>query len=84
MAVSKVIFGTNTIIDLTNDNITANALLSNYTAHGANGEIINGAIVSKAAATYTPSSVVQTIPSGVYLAGAQTISAIPSASGVNF
>ena len=49
-----------------------------------NGELINGTIVSKAAATYTPSSTTQTIPSGVYLAGAQTISAIPNASGVDF
>ena len=84
MAISKVIFGQDIIIDLTNDNITPSALLSNYTAHGANGEIINGTIISKAAATYTPSSTTQTIPAGVYLAGAQTIAAIPSALGVNF
>ena len=42
MAVSKVIFGGETIIDLTGDTIKANKLLTGYKAHGADGEIING------------------------------------------
>lgn len=40
--VSKVIFGGQTIIDLTNDTVTADKLLEGYTAHGADGEVING------------------------------------------
>ena len=43
MAISKVIYGGNTLIDLTNDNVKADKLLKGYTAHGADGEIINGA-----------------------------------------
>ena len=43
MAVSKVIFGGETIIDLTGDTIKADKLLKGYKAHGADGEIINGA-----------------------------------------
>lgn len=43
MAVSKVIYGGNVLIDLTGDTITADKLLSGYKAHGANGEEINGA-----------------------------------------
>lgn len=42
MGVSKVIFGSQTLIDLTGDTITADKLKSGYTAHGANGEPIVG------------------------------------------
>lgn len=42
MAVSKVIFGGETIIDLTGDTVKADKLLTGYKAHGADGEIING------------------------------------------
>ena len=40
--VSKVVLGSETLIDLTADTITANKLLSGYTAHGANGAKITG------------------------------------------
>lgn len=43
MAVSKVIFGGDVLIDLTADTITADKLLKGSTAHGADGEVINGA-----------------------------------------
>ncbi len=42
MAISKVIFGGEVLIDLTADTITADELLVGSTAHGANGEAING------------------------------------------
>lgn len=42
MAVSKVIYGGQTLIDLTNDTIVADKLLKGYIAHGADGEPING------------------------------------------
>lgn len=43
MAISKVIYGGQTLIDLTSDTIKADKLLSGYTAHGADGEVITGA-----------------------------------------
>lgn len=43
MAISKVIYGGNTLIDLTADTITEEKLLKGYTAHGADGEKIDGA-----------------------------------------
>lgn len=43
MAISKVVYGGNTLIDLTADTITADKLLKGYTAHGADGEPITGA-----------------------------------------
>ena len=42
MAISKVIYGGETLIDLTADSVKADKLLKGYTAHGANGELING------------------------------------------
>lgn len=42
MAISKVIYGGETLIDLTADSVKADKLLKGYTAHGADGELING------------------------------------------
>lgn len=42
MAISKVIYGGNTLIDLTADTIKADKLLEGYTAHGADGEPVTG------------------------------------------
>lgn len=42
MAISKVVYGGNTLIDLTADTIKADKLLKGYTAHGADGEAITG------------------------------------------
>lgn len=43
MGVSKVIYSGETLIDLTSDTVVANKLLTGYTAHGADGELITGA-----------------------------------------
>lgn len=42
MAISKVVYGGTTLIDLTADTIQADKVLSGYTAHGADGEVISG------------------------------------------
>lgn len=42
MAVSKIIFGGNTLIDLTADTVAADKLLTGVKAHGADGEVITG------------------------------------------
>lgn len=42
MAVSKVVYGGNTLIDLTSDTVVADKLLKGYKAHGADGEAITG------------------------------------------
>lgn len=43
MAVSKVVYGGKTLIDLTGDTVTADKLLSGITAHGKDGELVTGA-----------------------------------------
>lgn len=40
--ISKVIYGGQTLIDLTSDTVQANKLLYGYTAHGADGEEVTG------------------------------------------
>lgn len=42
MANSKIIFNGQTLIDLTNDTVTADKLLKDYTAHGKDGEAVVG------------------------------------------
>ena len=49
--------------------VTVSAISSTYVGSG---------VTQKAAATYTPSDIVQTIAAGQYLAGVQTINPIPS------
>lgn len=42
MAISKVVYGGETLIDLTADSVTKEKILKGYTAHGADGEPITG------------------------------------------
>lgn len=42
MAISKVVYGGNTLIDLTADTVKADKVLTGYTTHGADGEPITG------------------------------------------
>lgn len=42
MAISKVVYGGNVLMDLTGDTVTKEVLLSGYTAHGKNGELVEG------------------------------------------
>ena len=46
MAINKVVYGTNVLIDLTADTVTADALRQGYTAHSADGEKITGTAAS--------------------------------------
>lgn len=71
--VSKVVFGGKTLIDLTSDTVVAGALRQGYIAHDKSGAQITGTIADQAAQTITPGTADQTIASGRYLAGVQTI-----------
>lgn len=42
MAISKVVYSGETLIDLTADTVKAEHLIKGYTAHGADGELITG------------------------------------------
>ena len=42
MAINKVVYGSETLIDLTGDTVTADKVLSGYTFHGKDGENAQG------------------------------------------
>lgn len=52
MAVSKVVYGTTVLVDLTSDTVTADTLAEGVTAHGADGAEIAGTLVSTGAGAY--------------------------------
>lgn len=86
MAISKVVYGGNTLLDLTGDTVTASALASGYTAHGADGESITGsmAVQHLYSGSGTPSSSTG-ITGDVYIrvqsvSSGDTVTLTPSAS----
>lgn len=46
MGNSKIVLGNETLIDLTQDTVNVNNLLSGATAHAANGDPITGAVIT--------------------------------------
>ena len=67
--------GTAKFYDASEATISAGDILNGKKGIGASGEV-TGNIQSKSAATYTPSNSSQSIASGQYLSGAQTIEAV--------
>lgn len=70
--IPKVDSGTAVFTDTDDATATASDILSGATAY-ANGVKLTGQISGKSAETYTPTTSDQTIASGQYLSGAQTI-----------
>ena len=46
MAFSKIILNGTTLMDVTQDTVTAGSLLSGYTATGADGESVSGSLTA--------------------------------------
>ena len=67
MAVNKVVYGGNTLIDLTGDTVTANDLAEGITATGANGDKVVGVMTKGEIATNSE------IDNALNLAGTGTI-----------
>ena len=66
VAINKVTFGGNTLIDISGDTVTASTLLSGYTAHDASGTQITGQAAGSlptytGATTVTPTESTQTL-----------------------
>ena len=74
--------GSAKFMDTADASATAGEILSGKTAY-VNGTKLTGQIQSKAAQTYTPTTSDQTIASGQYLSGAQTIKGDANLTAVN-
>lgn len=71
MGVSKVIYGDNTLVDLTGDTVAAEKMLSGTTAHDKAGNAITGTIATKTASNMTASGATVTAPAGYYASAAK-------------
>lgn len=45
MAINKVVYGGNTLVDLTADTVAADKMISGYTAHDKSGTKVTGTLV---------------------------------------
>lgn len=70
MAISKVTLNGDTLMDVTQDTVTANNLLSGETATGADGESVTGAVATKTSSDMTVSGATVTAPAGYYATAA--------------
>ena len=64
MAVSKVVLGDETLVDLTSDTVSEDTLLEGATAHAANGEQITGGVVVTPMYTGTKAAIEEAIALG--------------------
>ena len=64
MAVSKVVLGDETLVDLTSDTVSKDTLLEGATAHAANGEQITGGVVVTPMYTGTKAAIESAIAEG--------------------
>lgn len=84
MAISKVIYGGQTLIDLTADTVTADQLKKGITAHGADGELITGTCTHDAN-TQDATATAAEILSGktAYNKGSKVTGTMPNMGGWN-
>lgn len=67
--INKVILGSEVLLDLTADTVTAAKMLKNTTAHDKSGSSITGTIPTKTSSDMTVSGAVVTAPAGYYASG---------------
>ena len=83
MGISKVVYGGNTLIDLTGDTVTADKLLKGITAHGKDGEAVTG-ICTYAVDSNDATAAVAEILKGktAYARGAKIVGTMPNNGAV--
>lgn len=81
---SKIIYDGEVLLDLTNDTVKADKLLKGFTAHGADGELINGSCdfdVNSSGATATAAEILLGKTAGIK--GAMVSGTMPNNGAVN-
>lgn len=63
---NKIIYGDQTLIDLTGDTVEASTMLSGYTAHDASGATVTGTIQSKTGSDINIVGTEVNVPTGYY------------------
>lgn len=63
---NKIIYGNQTLIDLTQDTVTAASMLSGATAHDCSGATVTGTIQTRSISDVTVVNSVLTVPAGYY------------------
>ena len=63
---NKIIYGNQTLIDLTQDTVTAASMLSGVTAHDCSGATVTGTIQTRSISDVTVVNSVLTVPAGYY------------------
>ena len=83
MAISKVVYGAQTLIDLTADTITADKVLTGYTAHGKDGEQISGTCAFDVNSQDATAQVAELLTGKTaYACGAKLTGTMPNNGGV--
>ena len=84
MAINKVIYGGNTLIDLTTDTATAAQILSNYTAHINTGDQVTGTCTYDADTSDATAQVAEILLSKTaYVNGVKLIGTMPNRGAVS-
>ena len=73
---NKVVYGDQTLIDLTSDTVTAASMLSGVIAHDASGATVTGTIATKTNSDITLLNNTLTVPAGYYAATTKTIEGV--------
>lgn len=70
MSINKVIFGDETLIDLTSDTVKPSLLMSGVTAHDCTGTSITGTIIARTSSDIEVAGPTVSVPSGAYSSAA--------------
>lgn len=84
MAYNKVIYGNNTLIDLTSDSVEASKLLTGYTAHDRSGAVITGTCDFDANTQDATAGVAEVLSGQTFYAqGVEKTGTMPNRGGVS-